>query len=80
MIGDIEADVLAARAAGAIGVLVPTPVTRADEIERADLVAVDLRAAVAAALAVRRPSAQDAAAADGRHRAPVIASAAGEAA
>jgi HAD superfamily hydrolase (TIGR01662 family) len=54
VIGDIEADVLAARAAGATGVLVPTPVTRADEIDRADLVATDLRAAVTAALASRR--------------------------
>lgn len=57
VIGDIEADVLAARAAGAVGVLVPTPVTRADEIDRADLVAPDLGAAVAAAFAARsRPT------------------------
>ncbi len=54
VIGDIEADVLAARAAGATGVLVPTPVTRADEIGRADLVAADLRTAVAAAFDARR--------------------------
>ncbi len=57
VIGDIEADVLAARAAGATGVLVPTPVTRASEIDRAELVAADLRAAVQAAFdARRRPS------------------------
>ncbi len=54
VIGDIEADVRAATAAGAIGVLVPTPVTLADEIDRSELVAPDLRAAVAAALSLRR--------------------------
>jgi HAD superfamily hydrolase (TIGR01662 family) len=53
VIGDIEADVLAARAAGATGVLVPTPVTLAAEIDRAELVATSLQTAVAAALAVR---------------------------
>ncbi len=53
VIGDIEADMLAARAAGATGVLVPTPVTLAAEIDRADLVATSLRAAVATATAVR---------------------------
>ncbi|CAM5706377.1 Phosphoglycolate phosphatase [Streptomyces alboniger] len=46
VIGDIGADVDAARAAGARGVLVPTPVTRAEEIDGADAVAPDLRAAV----------------------------------
>ena len=51
VIGDIEADMLAARAAGATGVLVPTPVTLAAEIDRADLVATSLQTAVAAALA-----------------------------
>jgi histidinol-phosphate phosphatase family protein len=54
VIGDIEADVRAATAAGAIGVLVPTPATLADEIDRSELVAPDLRAAVAAALSSRR--------------------------
>ena len=53
VIGDIEADMLAARAAGATGVLVPTPVTLAAEIDRADLVATSLQTAVAAALALR---------------------------
>ncbi|WP_369212295.1 D-glycero-alpha-D-manno-heptose-1,7-bisphosphate 7-phosphatase [Streptomyces flavofungini] len=46
VIGDIGADVRAARAAGARGVLVPTPVTRAAEITAADTVATDLRTAV----------------------------------
>ncbi|MFJ9037757.1 D-glycero-alpha-D-manno-heptose-1,7-bisphosphate 7-phosphatase [Streptomyces sp. NPDC102406] len=50
VIGDIGADVAAARAAGARGVLVPTPVTRAEEIEAADTVAPDLLAAVRLAL------------------------------
>ncbi|MBX7443976.1 MULTISPECIES: HAD-IIIA family hydrolase [unclassified Arthrobacter] len=46
LIGDIGADVGAAEAAGAIGVLVPTPVTRAEEVARARLVAADLASAV----------------------------------
>ena len=46
VIGDIGADVAAARSAGARGVLVPTPVTRAAEIEAADTVAPDLLTAV----------------------------------
>jgi histidinol-phosphate phosphatase family protein len=46
LIGDIGADMEAARAAGARGVLVPTPVTRADEIGAAPEVATDLVAAV----------------------------------
>lgn len=46
VIGDIGADVEAARAAGARSVLVPTPVTRCAEVEAAPLVAPDLRAAV----------------------------------
>ncbi|MFD4629140.1 D-glycero-alpha-D-manno-heptose-1,7-bisphosphate 7-phosphatase [Streptomyces sp. NPDC058284] len=46
VIGDIGADLGAARAAGARGVLVPTPVTRADEVEAADAVAPDLLTAV----------------------------------
>ncbi|NMR30790.1 D-glycero-alpha-D-manno-heptose-1,7-bisphosphate 7-phosphatase [Crystallibacter degradans] len=45
-IGDIGADVEAAAAAGATGVLVPTPVTRAEEIDAAELVAPDLAAAL----------------------------------
>jgi len=47
VVGDIGADVDAARAAGARGVLVPTAVTRAEEVERAPMVARDLREAVA---------------------------------
>ncbi|HWT94331.1 MAG TPA: HAD-IIIA family hydrolase, partial [Solirubrobacteraceae bacterium] len=46
VIGDIGADVQAARAAGARGVLVPTPITRAEEIEDAPEVAPDLLSAV----------------------------------
>jgi histidinol-phosphate phosphatase family protein len=46
LIGDIGADVEAARAAGARGVLVPTPVTRPEEIAGAAEVAPDLGSAV----------------------------------
>jgi len=46
LIGDIGADVQAAEAAGACGVLVPTPQTRAEEVADARLVAGDLAAAV----------------------------------
>ena len=46
MIGDIGADVEAARAAGARGVLVPTSTTRREEIEAAAEVAPDLLSAV----------------------------------
>ena len=46
LIGDIGADVGAAEAAGATGVLVPTPVTRPEEVAAARLVAPDLAAAV----------------------------------
>lgn len=46
-IGDIGSDVEAAAAAGARGVLVPTPQTRAEEVEAAPEVAADLEQAVA---------------------------------
>lgn len=46
VIGDIEADVLAARAAGARGVLVPTAATLAAEVETAPSTAPDLLTAV----------------------------------
>lgn len=46
LIGDIGADVGAAEAAGATGVLVPTPVTRVQEVAAARLVAPDLASAV----------------------------------
>jgi HAD superfamily hydrolase (TIGR01662 family) len=52
LIGDIGADIEAARAAGARGVLVPTARTRPEEVARADLVAPDLGAAVDALLGV----------------------------
>ncbi|TDP96723.1 D-glycero-alpha-D-manno-heptose-1,7-bisphosphate 7-phosphatase [Labedaea rhizosphaerae] len=51
VIGDIGADVRAALAAGARPILVPTPVTRADEVEAAPEVAPDLLEAVRLALA-----------------------------
>jgi histidinol-phosphate phosphatase family protein len=50
-IGDIGSDIEAARAAGARGVLVPTPLTRAEEIAAAREVAHDLAHAVALLLA-----------------------------
>ncbi|MBQ0986930.1 HAD family hydrolase [Streptomyces sp. F63] len=53
VIGDIGADLGAARAAGARGVLVPTPVTRAEEVDAAPERAADLLAAVRAALGHR---------------------------
>ena len=46
VIGDIGADAEAARAAGARSVLVPTPVTRAEEVAAAPVVAPDLAGAV----------------------------------
>jgi phosphoglycolate phosphatase-like HAD superfamily hydrolase len=49
MIGDIGADVDAARAAGARGILVPTAVTAPGEVAGADEVAADLRGAIALA-------------------------------
>jgi histidinol-phosphate phosphatase family protein len=54
MIGDIGADVEAARSAGARAVLVPTPRTRAEEVAAAPLVAPDLPAAVELALGAPR--------------------------
>jgi histidinol-phosphate phosphatase family protein len=53
VIGDIGADVEAARAAGARGVLVPTPRTRAEEVAAAREVAPDLEAAVDLLLGAR---------------------------
>jgi D-glycero-D-manno-heptose 1,7-bisphosphate phosphatase len=54
-VGDIGADVEAARAAGARGVLVPTPLTRPEEIAAAPEVAPDLAAAVDLLLEGRVP-------------------------
>lgn len=51
VIGDIGSDLGAARAAGARGVLVPTDVTRIEEIRAAELVAADLGEAVDLVLA-----------------------------
>ncbi|MFI1953883.1 MULTISPECIES: D-glycero-alpha-D-manno-heptose-1,7-bisphosphate 7-phosphatase [Streptomyces] len=53
VIGDIGADLDAARAAGARGVLVPTPVTRSEEAGAAPERAADLLAAVRLALGHR---------------------------
>ncbi|MFE1454173.1 D-glycero-alpha-D-manno-heptose-1,7-bisphosphate 7-phosphatase [Streptomyces sp. NPDC058735] len=50
VIGDIGADVEAARRAGAHGILVPTAVTRGEEVAAADHVAPDLLTAVRAVL------------------------------
>ncbi|MYX25591.1 HAD-IIIA family hydrolase [Streptomyces sp. SID8381] len=50
VIGDIGSDLAAARAAGAHGVLVPTPVTRTEEITAAAHVAPNLLTAVRAVL------------------------------
>jgi phosphoglycolate phosphatase-like HAD superfamily hydrolase len=51
VIGDIGADVGAAHAAGARAVLVPTPITRQEEVWAAAAVAADLPEAVRMALA-----------------------------
>jgi phosphoglycolate phosphatase-like HAD superfamily hydrolase len=55
VIGDIGADVEAARAAGARAVLVPTELTRADEIADAPLVADTVQAAVTLLIASPKP-------------------------
>jgi histidinol-phosphate phosphatase family protein len=52
VIGDVGADVAAARAAGAGAVLVPTAITRPDEVRSAPAVAADLPSAVDLALAI----------------------------
>jgi histidinol-phosphate phosphatase family protein len=54
VVGDTGADVDAARAAGARAILVPTPVTRREEIEAAPEVAPDLGAALDALLGAPR--------------------------
>jgi histidinol-phosphate phosphatase family protein len=53
-IGDIGSDVEAARAAGMRPILVPTRLTRPEEIERAEIVAPNLEAAVDLLLSPRR--------------------------
>jgi histidinol-phosphate phosphatase family protein len=57
VIGDIGADVDAAHAAGARAILVPTPVTRAEEVAAADEVAPDLAGAVDRILGTPAPAA-----------------------
>ena len=46
VVGDIGSDMRAAAAAGALGVMVPTPATRPDEVAAAPLVAPDLLSAI----------------------------------
>ena len=46
LLGDLASDVEAARAAGAVGILVPTAATHADEVAAAPLVAPTITAAV----------------------------------
>lgn len=46
VVGDIGSDIDAARAAGAASILIPTPITRPEEIAAADVVARDLLEAV----------------------------------
>jgi HAD superfamily hydrolase (TIGR01662 family) len=53
VVGDVAADTDAAAAAGAVGILVPTPVTRRSEVEAAVRVAEDLEQAVDDVLAGR---------------------------
>lgn len=60
VVGDIEADMVAARRAGARGVLVPTPWTLPDEVGRAQIVAADLTTAVDVVLMWRTPPGTDA--------------------
>jgi histidinol-phosphate phosphatase family protein len=55
VVGDIGRDVEAARAAGARGILVPTPATRAEEVAAAPAVAPDLGAAVDLVLGLTGP-------------------------
>ena len=58
IVGDIGADVGAAHAAGAASVLVPTPVTRAEEIAAAPTVVADLVGAAEWIVAQRSPGAE----------------------
>lgn len=53
VVGDIGSDMEAAQAAGAAGIMVPTPATLGEEVSAADLVSRDLATAVAEILAGR---------------------------
>ena len=66
VVGDIGADVGAARAAGARSVLVPTPVTMPEEVDAAPVVRPDLLAAVRHLLGARSARGRP-----GRHGGPV---------
>jgi beta-phosphoglucomutase-like phosphatase (HAD superfamily) len=59
VVGDIGADVEAARAAGARGVLVPTARTLPEEVAAAPELAPDLEAAIALLLDARDPGAPE---------------------
>lgn len=50
VVGDIEADVEAALAAGAVPIMVPTPATRPEEVDRAPRTAPDLASVLAMVL------------------------------
>ncbi|MDI2035114.1 D-glycero-alpha-D-manno-heptose-1,7-bisphosphate 7-phosphatase [Paenarthrobacter nitroguajacolicus] len=67
-IGDIGADVQAATAAGSRSVLVPTPVTRQEEIDAAEVVALDLGHAVELLLGGRFAPAESAESAESAKR------------
>lgn len=56
VVGDIGSDVTAAQRAGAIGVLVPTPKTRTEEVRAATRIAPNLRVAVDLVLAEAVPA------------------------
>lgn len=58
VIGDIGSDMAAAAAAGALGVLVPTPTTRAEEVAAAPVVAADLASAVGLLLGAGRSASE----------------------
>lgn len=59
VVGDIGADMGAAAAAGAYGILVPTPITLPEEVERAPLVARDLAEVGEVLLGPESPAAYD---------------------
>ncbi len=58
VIGDVGSDLVAAQRAGAAAILVPTSVTRPDEVAAARFVAPTVPAAVASVLSGRSPSAR----------------------
>jgi histidinol-phosphate phosphatase family protein len=73
VVGDIGRDMVAAGAAGASGILVPTPVTRPEEIAAAPATAGDLAGAVDQILRRERLAAMDVAHGSPRRRAVLVA-------